>query len=143
MPFQIASLRLRASLTSVKTVHYLGYIVSEKGVEVDQEKTKCISDWPPSNRDELRHFLGVASYYRKFIRGFAHIAAPLHALTEKSNVWHWSGQCEEAFVALRHLLQYCPSPGLIWNSHACMDTDASQKGIGDVLSQNNGGQARY
>ena len=68
-------------------------------MEVDQEKTKCISDWPPPfNRDELRHFLGVASYYRKVIRGFAPIAAPLHALTEKSNVWHWSWQCEELGV---------------------------------------------
>ena len=81
-----AGLKLKPSKCHIlkKCVHYLGHIVSADGVNVDDDKIKCIVEWPtPVNLEELRRILGIASYYRKFIKGFAHIAAPLHALTEK------------------------------------------------------------
>ena len=72
-----------------KSVRYLGYVVSEKGIAADADKIKCVENWStPTDRESLRQFLGFASYYRKFIRNFADIAAPLHALTEKSKPWH-------------------------------------------------------
>ncbi|KAL5501944.1 hypothetical protein EMCRGX_G008627 [Ephydatia muelleri] len=68
-----------------KSVHYLGYVVSEDGIAADPEKIKCVNNWPtPTDHESLRQFLGFASYYRKFIHHFADIAIPLHALTEKT-----------------------------------------------------------
>ena len=67
-----------------KSVHYLGHVVSSEGVETDPAKIQCIADWmTPSNAKELKQFLGLASYYRRFVRGFAKIASPLHRVLEK------------------------------------------------------------
>ena len=83
-------------------------------VHVDDNKIKCIVEWPtPVNLDELRRFLGIASYYRKFIKGLAHIAAPLHALTEKLKPWEWTGLCDEAFVQLKTKLSSPPIFSLV------------------------------
>ena len=88
-----------------RSVQYLGYVVSENGMEVDPAKTSCVNNWPvPTDQERLRQFLGFASYYRKFIKNFAQIAGPLHVLTEKTKTWQWSTQCEAAFN---------PSPALI------------------------------
>ena len=95
-----AGLKIKPSKCQLlrKSVLYLGHIVSEKGVEVDPEKTSCVRSWPvPNDRESLRKFLGFASYYRKFIPRFAQIASPLHSLTEKAKPWQWSQQCNEAF----------------------------------------------
>ena len=120
-----------------KSVQYLGYIVSEKGVEVDPGKTGSVREWPvPHNHDTLRQFLGFASYYRKFISGFARIAFPLHALMEKSKPWFWSKQCDEAFILLKDKLL---SPPILsfpqFDKMFILDMDASQEGLGAVLSQ--------
>ena len=89
-----------------KSVTSLGHIISEHGVETDPEKTHIIRHWPsPRSLQELKSFLGLASYYCKFIRGFARIAAPLHQLTRKEHSWNWTDQCEEAFSTLKlHLI---------------------------------------
>ena len=85
-----------------KSVHYLGHVVSKKGIETDPEKVKCIGDWPtPVSSKELRQFIGMACYYRKFVKDFAKIAAPLHALADKGKVWSWTEQCEQAFNRLQ------------------------------------------
>ena len=69
-----------------KSVTYLGHIISEHEVEIDPETTRIIRHWPsPRSLREMKRFLGLASYYREFISGFARIAAPLHQLTRKEH----------------------------------------------------------
>jgi hypothetical protein len=68
-----------------KQVTFLGHIVSEEGVATDPAKTKKVAEWPePTNAREVRQFLGLASYYRRFVKNFATVAKPLHQLTEKT-----------------------------------------------------------
>ena len=70
------------------TVRYLGHVISKNGVQTDQEKVKCVYDWPvPQTQREPQIFLGLASYYRRFVKFFAHIASPLHALSNKGKEW--------------------------------------------------------
>ena len=79
-------------------VQFLGHIISPDGVSPDQEKTNKVKEWPsPTSVKEVQQFLGLASYCRRFIKGFASIAAPLHKLTEKQTVFNWNSQCQEAF----------------------------------------------
>ena len=104
-----------------------GHVVSENGVSTDPSKVSKILDWPiPRNVSELRSFLGLASYYRRFIKDFAKIAVPLHRLTEKNKPFVWSESCLEAFNELKRELT---------NIEFILDTDASDYGIGGVLSQ--------
>ena len=127
-----------------KEVEYLGHIVSRHGVRTDPGKTSTVKNWPtPKNRKELRSFLGLCSYYRKFVRGYATIAAPLHALTKEKQNYMWDEACDQAFKQLKTaltsapILRY-PDP----EREFVVDTDASNHGIGAVLSQVEDGQER-
>ena len=138
-----AGLKLKPSKCHLlrKSVHYLGHVVSNRGVETDPAKIKCIAEWPtPSNAKELRQFLGLASYYRRFVRGFATIASPLHRLSEKNKAWTWTDECDQAFNSLKHRLGSAPVLRLPNFSHDfILDVDASGHGLGAVLSQDIGG----
>eukprot|EP00731_Ephydatia_muelleri_P003083 Em0001g3083a len=133
-----AGLKLKPSKCQLfrKSVQYLGYVVSEKGIEIDPAKTSCVKNWPvPNNHETLRQFLGFASYYRKFIQNFAEIAAPLHALTEKTKSWQWTEQCEAAFSSLKGKLLLPPILSFPqFDRTFVVDTDASEEGIGAVLA---------
>ncbi|KAL5479133.1 hypothetical protein EMCRGX_G022617 [Ephydatia muelleri] len=120
-----------------KSIKYLGHVVSEHGIKTDSDKTRCIADWPtPSCLQDLKQFLGLASYYRRFVRNFAAIVAPLVKLTEKGHVWHWSSDCDAAFLQLKERLVTSPILGYpVFNQPFMVDTDASGEGLGAVLSQ--------
>jgi len=127
-----------------KEIRYLGHVVSREGIKTDPEKISAVRDWPiPRTKKQVRSFLGFCSYYRKFVRGFSLIAKPLFSLTEDSVKFVWTEKCEEAFKKLKeHLIN---SPILSYpDNQGCfiLDTDASNHGIGAVLSQNQGGTER-
>ena len=119
-------------------VIYLGHKVSEKGIETDPQKIAAIKEWPvPTNVHEIRSFIGLCSYYRKFIRDFSEIAEPLHKLTRKDHKFNWTDKCHSAFETLKEKL--ITSPILAYPSvekSFILDTDASDYSIGAVLSQN-------
>ncbi|KAL5475209.1 hypothetical protein EMCRGX_G027282 [Ephydatia muelleri] len=134
-----AGLKIKPSkcLLLQKSIKYLGHVVSEHGIKTDSDKTRCIADWPtPSCLQDLKQFLGLASYYRRFVRNFAAIVAPLVKLTEKGHVWHWSSDCDAAFLQFKERLVTSPILGYpVFNQPFMVDTDASGEGLGAVLSQ--------
>ncbi|KAL2087309.1 hypothetical protein ACEWY4_018368 [Coilia grayii] len=118
-------------------VQYLGHIISSDGVKADPAKVEAIRQWPvPKTQTEVRSFVGLASYYRRFVRGFAEIARPLHQLTEKGRRFKWTEVCQAAFEQLKLSLMSAPILGYPDPSKTfILDTDASDAGIGAVLSQ--------
>ncbi len=120
-----------------KSVSYLGHVVSEEGVATDPEKIRAVKEWPtPKNVSELRSFLGLCSYYRKYIQSFSQIAKPLHVLTEKNRFFQWTDEAEKAFQKLKSML--ISSPILAYpdeNAPFILDTDASNCHLGAVISQ--------
>ena len=118
-------------------VQYLGHVVSAQGVAVDPSKTDRVRNWPtPQSKLEIQQFLGLASYYRRFVPDFATVAQPLHHLTEKTVSFVWNAACQCAFEELKERLTTAPI--LAFPDFACtflLDTDASEYGIGAVLSQ--------
>ena len=120
-----------------KSVTFLGHVVSKDGIKTDPEKIKALSDWPvPSTVKEVRSFLGFANYYRRFIQGFATLAAPLHHLTSKNVISRWDDESQKAFESLK--IKLIDSPMLSYpvdNEIFILDTDASNVGVGAVLSQ--------
>ena len=84
-------------------------MVSAEGISVDPQKKKAIVDWkPPTNVTEVRSFLGLASYYRKFVEGFSKIATPLTKLTRKEEKFIWSEACQNSFDELKQRLTTAP-----------------------------------
>ena len=134
-----AGLKIKPSkcLLLQKSIKYLGHVVSEHGIKTDSDKTRCIADWPtPSCLQDLKQFLGLASYYRRFVQNFAAIVAPLVKLTEKGHVWHWSSDCDAAFLQLKERLVTSPILGYpVFNQPFMVDIDASGEGLGAALSQ--------
>eukprot|EP00731_Ephydatia_muelleri_P009815 Em0005g401a len=120
-----------------KEVKFLGHVVSENGISTDPGKTEAIQKWPVHrSRRELQQFLGLANYYRRFIKSFALIAKPLQYLTEKNAPFEWTAACQKSFDDLRKCLTSAPI--LAYPDHSkpfLLDTDASDVGIGAVLSQ--------
>ena len=111
---------------------------------LERLKIACVSNWPvPRTSKELQSFLGLASYYRRFVKDFAHIASPLHALTEKGREWVWSKECNDAFFDLQKRLVSSPILTLPdFSLPFVLDTDASGDGLGAVLAQNVDGVER-
>jgi len=125
-----------------RRVNFLGHVLTETGIEVQREKVKAVQSWPtPCNLTEVRSFVGLCSYYRRFIEGFADIAAPLHALTKKNVRFTWGPEQEEAFSQLKEKLTSAPVLGMPRDEGTYyLDTDASNTGLGAVLSQEQEGQ---
>ncbi|KAL0147701.1 hypothetical protein M9458_056979 [Cirrhinus mrigala] len=120
-----------------REVTFLGHRIGSEGIGTAEDKVRAVREWPvPANQRELKSFLGLASYYRKFVRGFSCIAAPLYKLLQKDQCFVWSENCQNAFDTLKQTLVCAPilappDPQLAF----VLDTDASGDGIGAVLSQ--------
>ena len=90
-------------------VRFLGHMVSASGVSVDLEKVEAVMSWErPKSVFEIRSFLGLAGYYRRFIEDFSRIAAPMTRLTRKEVKFKWDDRCEEAFQELKRRLTSAP-----------------------------------
>lgn len=120
-----------------RELEFLGHKIWGEGICTAEEKVQVVRDWPtPTNLQELKSFIGLASYYRRFVRGFSCIAAPLFRLQKKDIEFTWTAECEQAFAALKKALTDSPvltppNPSLPF----VLDTDASDIGMGAVLSQ--------
>ena len=118
-------------------VVYLGHVISAEGIKVHPEKVEAIVKWePPQNVKQLRSFLGLASYCRRFIENFSQIAKPLSNLLQKSAKFVWSPECDVAFNTLKEKLTTTPvlvSPDQ--SKPFQVFCDASLQGLGVVLMQ--------
>ena len=141
-----AGLKLKGKKCSLfqKEVIYLGHKVSKEGIQTDPAKISAVKEWPtPANVHEVRSFMGLCSYYRKFIEHFAEIARPLNKLTEKNAKFLWSDKCDQSFKELKEHLITAPILAYPSLDHKfILDTDASNDSIGAVLSQIIDGQER-
>ncbi len=152
-------LKLRKCHFFQPEVKYLGHVISASGVATDPEKISAVKEWKiPSTVIELRSFLGFASYYRRFVEDFAKYAAPLHKLVAKlqpsskgararsNSSWgnHWDWSCQQAFHTLKEKLIGAPVLGYAdFTRPFVLEVDASNLGLGAVLSQEQeGGQRR-
>ena len=152
--------RLRVVLERMKDVHlklkpskcylleeqvlFLGHIVSGKGISPSPSNANKILEWKvPASTKEIRQFLGMATYYRRFIKDFAKIAKPLSTLTNKGVTFSWNEKCQQSFETLKNaltgseIMAYPLSDGLF-----ILDTDACDTVIGAVLSQVQDGRER-
>ena len=118
-------------------VAFLGYVVTAQGIEVDKAKVEAIQSWPtPNSVTQVRSFLGLAGFYRRFVKDFSTIAAPLNELTKKNVPFVWSDAQEEAFTILKDKLTHAPLLQLPdFNKMFELECDASGIGLGGVLLQ--------
>jgi hypothetical protein len=136
---QKANLKLRTDKCQFakQKIKFLGHIISADGIQTDPSKIEAVKTYPvPRNSKELKAFIGLANYYRKFCKNFSKIANPLNALFKKDAPFVWSDECQQAFEALKHTLITAPMlhyPDL--NLPFKLYTDASTVSLGACLTQ--------
>lgn len=143
---QSCGLKLKPSKCALlqRSVNFLGHVVSADGVATDPEKVRLVTQWPtPTNLGELRSFLGLSGYYRRYVRDYSKVASPLTDLMKKNQRFVWSDSCQTAFDTLKEQLASPPILSMPNDRDTfVLDTDASDRAIGAVLSQVQGGQER-
>ncbi|KAI3827638.1 hypothetical protein L1987_01718 [Smallanthus sonchifolius] len=121
----------------IREVHFLGHVINKIGIHVDPSKIEAIKNWEaPRTPIEVRQFLGLAGYYRRFIENFSKIALPLTTLTQKEKKFDWNDKQESAFQLLKQKL--CSAPILSLPEgidNFVVYCDASHQGLGCVLMQ--------
>ncbi|GJW04723.1 reverse transcriptase domain-containing protein [Tanacetum coccineum] len=121
----------------LQEVQFLGHVVNQNGIHVDPSKIEAVKNWKaPTTPSEVRSFLGLAGYYRRFIENFSKIAKPLTSLTQKNQKYEWGKKEEEAFQTLKKKL--CDAPFLSLPDGIedfVVYYDASSQGLGCVLMQ--------
>ena len=143
---QRAHLRLKPKKCHLfeQSVEYLGHVVTAEGVKPCPSKVDAVRKWPPlTSVGDVRSFLGLCNYYRRFMKQYSEVSAPLTRLTRNDTPWHWGKTEQQAFENLKdlltsdHVLAYPNRHGLF-----ILDTDASLYGMGAVLSQMQDGEER-
>ncbi|KAK5811401.1 hypothetical protein PVK06_026731 [Gossypium arboreum] len=116
-------------------VVFLGHVVSANGIRVDPKNIEAIVQWKtPKNVSEVRSFLGLAGYYRRFVNGFSKIALPMTKLLQKNVPFVWNDQCQESFMKLKQMLTEAPVLTLPESGKDfIVYSDASLNGLGCVL----------
>jgi hypothetical protein len=121
-------------------IGFLGHVVDTNGIHMEPDKVKAIQEWPvPRNVHDIRSFLGLAGYYRKFVRSFSRLSSPLSELLQKDKPFEWSPVQQQAFEHLKQAV--ASAPVLITPDEKLpyvMTTDASGYAIGATLSQDQG-----
>ena len=118
-------------------VSFLGHIVSKEGIRVDPKKIEVVVEWkPPRNVTKIHSFLGLAGYYRRFVKGFSTIAAPMMRLLQKNVKYEWREKCQRSFKKLKAFLTEAP----VLTQPTCgkeyvIYSDASLNGLECVLMQ--------
>jgi uncharacterized protein YqgQ len=120
-----------------KEIDFLGHIVNREGIKPDPKKLELIQNWkPPTNKSEIRSFVGLMSYYRQFIENFAVIATPLTSMQGEKKIFKWGKEQQEAFETLKEkMLEAAPLEHPDFNKQFIISTDASLGALGAVLSQ--------
>jgi len=120
----------------VRKIGFLGVIIGSNGIEMEKEKVDGVLSWPePKNVKDIRKFLGLANYYRRFIKDFAQIARPMNMLTRKDVKWQWGGEQQKAFDELKEIFTTRPvlvAPDL--DKEFRVEADTSNYAMGGVLS---------
>lgn len=130
-------MRLSKCSFAQQQLHYLGHVISSKGVATNPSKVADVQNWPvPKSVKELRGFLGLAGYYRRFVKNFGSIAKPLTELLKKEQLFVWTQLTDQAFSALKTALVSTPVLAFPdFTKPFIVETDASDKGVGAVLQQ--------
>lgn len=138
---RLRAARLKVNISKCKfcvpSLRYLGHIIDKNGIHTDPEKVRTIEEWPiPGNVRQVRQFLGLASWYRRFVDNFARLAGPLIRLTKKRVRWSWGPEQQNALETLKKALTSAPvltCPD--FSRPFILQTDASKYGLGAVLMQ--------
>ena len=121
----------------LKEVGFLGHVISGEGIAADPTKVESVTNWQsPTSVKEIRSFLGLAGYYRRFIENFFKIAKPMTELLKKETKYVWIEDCEASFQELKKRLVIAPVlilPGI--HKDYQVYCDASRQGLGGVLMQ--------
>ena len=119
-------------------------MVCEDGATTDRDKKEAVQNWPvPHDAKDVRRFDGVCTFYRRFVRSFSNVARPLRQLCEIGHPFKWTKECNDSFQQLKAALESAP---VLAYPHSAvpflLDSDASNVGIGAVLSQVHNGEER-
>jgi len=124
------------SVWKVRKIGFLGVVIGPNGIEMEKEKVDGVLSWPePKNIKDVRKFLGLANYYRRFIKDFAWVARPMNMLTRKDVKWQWRREQQQAFDEFKKI--FITRPGLVapdLDKEFRVEADASNYATGGALS---------
>jgi len=129
-------IKLEKCVWKVRRIRFLGVVIGPKGIEMEKEKVDRVLSWPePKNVKDIRKFLGLANYYRRFIKDFTRVARPINMLTRKDVKWQWGVEQQKAFNKLKRVFTTKPVlAALDLDKEFRVEADVSNYATGGVLS---------